>query len=272
MPVAISGGDDGFASGATAVDIARQIETDGGSLADLAVDVGVPARLFHEPIDRAEAKAGPPPRLLGGKERLERAGDDIGRHADPFVGHREFDVVTRSCIGRMRQIVLRQCDIAGLDQDPAAVRHGVARIDRKVQNSILDLAGIDPCHPEVRGQLGGHVDTFAERAPQQLGHADRRVVEIDHGRLQGAAPAERQEPAGEPRTHAGGLFGPADEITIHLVFKSHVEQLEIAGDDCQQIVEVVREAAGQLADRFHLLRLSQLPFGLAQRQFGRVAI
>ena len=32
----------------------------------------------------------------------------------------------------------------------------------------------------------------------------------------------------------------------------------IAGDDRQQIVEIVRDAAGQLADGFHLLRLTQL--------------
>ena len=32
--------------------------------------------------------------------------------------------------------------------------------------------------------------------------------------------------------------------------------------DCQQIVEIMGDAAGQLADRFHLLRLSKAHLGL----------
>jgi len=40
---------------------------------------------------------------------------------------------------------------------------------------------------------------------------------------------------------------------------------EVGGgaDDRQQIVEIVRDAAGELADRLHLLRLTQGFFGLA---------
>ena len=39
-----------------------------------------------------------------------------------------------------------------------------------------------------------------------------------------------------------------------------LEQLQIADHDAEQIVEVVRDAAGELADRFHLLRLQQPRF------------
>jgi hypothetical protein len=46
----------------------------------------------------------------------------------------------------------------------------------------------------------------------------------------------------------------------------------IADDDRQQIVEVVRQAAGELADRFHLLRLAQLcALRLHLAPFGHVA-
>ena len=38
--------------------------------------------------------------------------------------------------------------------------------------------------------------------------------------------------------------------------------IDIAGDDGQQIVEIVGDAAGQLADRLHLLRLAKRFFGL----------
>ena len=39
-----------------------------------------------------------------------------------------------------------------------------------------------------------------------------------------------------------------------------LEQLQVADHDAEQIVEVVRDAAGELADRFHLLRLQQPRF------------
>ena len=39
---------------------------------------------------------------------------------------------------------------------------------------------------------------------------------------------------------------------------AHLHHLQAAADAGQQIVEVVREAAGQLADGFHLLRLAKL--------------
>ena len=35
-------------------------------------------------------------------------------------------------------------------------------------------------------------------------------------------------------------------------------QLAVANDDVQQIIEIVRDPAGELADGFHLLRLPQL--------------
>ncbi len=46
--------------------------------------------------------------------------------------------------------------------------------------------------------------------------------------------------------------------------------LRIAGDDHQQIVEVVGDAAGELAERLHLLRLGELLAGLLERDLRLV--
>ena len=51
-----------------------------------------------------------------------------------------------------------------------------------------------------------------------------------------------------------------------------LEQLQVAGDDQQQIVEVVGDAAGELADRLHLLRLRQAPLALPQRLLDMLAV
>ena len=45
------------------------------------------------------------------------------------------------------------------------------------------------------------------------------------------------------------------------VLQGIVDQLRIAEDDRQEVVEVMGDAAGELADRFHLLRVAQLLLG-----------
>ena len=62
---------------------------------------------------------------------------------------------------------------------------------------------------------------------------------------------------------------PADlnlhQILPQRIFLRHVveHQAAVAEDRGQQVVEVVRDAAGELADRLHLLRLPQLLLELA---------
>ena len=58
----------------------------------------------------------------------------------------------------------------------------------------------------------------------------------------------------------GGFLGTAQDASAVVLVLHLAEQLQAADDDGEQIVEVVRDAAGQLADRFQLLQLEQ--FGL----------
>ena len=44
---------------------------------------------------------------------------------------------------------------------------------------------------------------------------------------------------------------------------AELDQLEVADDDLQEVVEVVGDAAGELAQRLHLLRLAQRVLGVA---------
>ena len=60
-----------------------------------------------------------------------------------------------------------------------------------------------------------------------------------------------------------------DRGELGLVGDGVCQNADGAGDDGQDVVEVVRDAAGQLADRVHLLRLPQLGFG--GLLFGQVA-
>ena len=52
---------------------------------------------------------------------------------------------------------------------------------------------------------------------------------------------------------------------VRIVGQALAQQFEAAENRHQQIVEVMRDAAGQLADRLHLLRLEQRFAGLLER-------
>src|SRR3546814_2168270 len=68
----------------------------------------------------------------------------------------------------------------------------------------------------------------------------------------------------QPPRQVGGAVGAVErvgEVALRLfgrIGKPALRQLEPADDDRQHIVEIMRDAAGQLADGFHLLRLAQL--------------
>ena len=72
---------------------------------------------------------------------------------------------------------------------------------------------------------------------------------------------EGQQPVGQRRGALGGALRGGDvavELVDAALRHARLQQLQAAGDAGQQVVEVVREAAGELAHRLHLLRLAQL--------------
>ncbi len=95
------------------------------------------------------------------------------------------------------------------------------------------------------------------------------AADVKHLRLQRLAAGEGQQLRGE----LGGTldrFGDRIDIAASALFGEIAPAQEIGrgANDGQQIVEVVRDAAGELADRFHLLRLTQHFLALAA--FGDV--
>jgi len=63
---------------------------------------------------------------------------------------------------------------------------------------------------------------------------------------------------GRPARSLGRVIEALGDLRVLVAFKTPARDIERAHDDRQHIVEVVRDAAGQLTDRFHLLHLPQL--------------
>ena len=103
---------------------------------------------------------------------------------------------------------------------------------------------------------------LAERRPQQLRGLDHQRVDVDPRGCSGClrAKASRRWVSSAPRSAASSII-LAIAASSRPVGDGLGQDLEGAGDDGQDVVEVVGDAAGQLADGLHLLRLAQLGFG-----------
>ena len=116
----------------------------------------------------------------------------------------------------------------------------------------------------IAGRRGGEIaaqrDVFAQAAPQHLRHALDDLVQVEQLDLHELLAAEREQLPGEVR---GALRGDRHLVERFLgrvgqAFGSPDDQLRVALDDGEDVVEIMRDAGGELADGLHFLRLAQL--------------
>ena len=142
----------------------------------------------------------------------------------------------------------------GPDGQRAAAGHGVARIDREIDDDLLELALVDLDEAEVAAVHHLQLDVLADQPAQQVRQLGQHVGDVEDARLQGLLAREGQQLAHEVGGAVGVLLDLHD-VGERLVARPVAQQQQIAEADHrgQQVVEVVGDAAGQLADRLHLL-------------------
>ena len=177
-------------------------------------------------------------------------------HPVPGIPDHELDVPPHrhetaiDDVGRLDESTRR------LDGQRAPMRHGVARVDDKIHDDLLELAGIglDRATPGAPADI--EVDVLSDQAPQHGRQAGDDRVEIEHPRRDDLLAAEGEELTGEAGRELTGAqdlecVGPRwivrRQALDHLLAEPH--------DDRQQIVEIVGDPAGQAPKGFHLLRL-----------------
>ena len=153
-----------------------------------------------------------------------------------------------------------------MNGEPSAVGHGVTGVDDQIHQHLLELPGIGLDAGRARAGMGGELDVFADQPAQHLlGGAQQFVDGEPHG-LQHLLAAEGEQLAGEHGGPGSGFFngmGLAAHGRIHAELV--LEKRGIAVDDHQQVVEVVRDAAGERAQGLHLMRLADALFELLFR-------
>ena len=94
---------------------------------------------------------------------------------------------------------------------------------------------------------------------EQVGDRRRKPADVDRVGLQRLAAGEGEQPLDQLGALLGGAAGHADDLPVLLLERQPpLDQAEAAEHRGEQIVEIVGDAAGQLADRVHLARFEQL--------------
>ena len=136
--------------------------------------------------------------------------------------------------------------------------HRIARIDRKVEDGELELVGIGRAMPASGSRTVTHLRSMAPIACVSMSLMPMISALTSTGRAASFCVREKASSCAvsfEPRSAALKALPASRKLRGRS--SRATDQVEIADDRGQQIVEIMRDAAGQLADRLHLLRLDQ---------------
>jgi hypothetical protein len=156
-----------------------------------------------------------------------------------------------------------QFDAARFDGDRAPRRHCVARVDRQVDQDLVELTVVHP-EPASHGpRLDHQPHLLPDQAPKHRLDAQDGLVEVDDLGSDHLATAEREQLRRQRcRPRCGitdRLHAAACVVGVEAVppFGRQVlgEQLRVALDREQDVVEVMGDSARKSADRLQLLRL-----------------
>ena len=247
--------------------MAGQIDAHRRALPDLRIDAHLPARLAREAVDHRQAKARALAHRLGGVEGVEGARLHLGRHAGAGVGDAHGQILPGFEVAFARGALVEPA-VGGLDRDPAALRHRVACVDAEVQDRVFELVGIDHRGPYARRADHLQRDAGADGALDEIAEIGDQPVDVGRLGIERLAARKGEQPVGQrcraPR-RAERRGGVAIEVADTPLRDAHLHHLDRARDAGEHVVEIVRQAAGELADRLHLLRLPQMRFGDHQR-------
>ena len=221
-----------------------QVKVEDRSVADFGFGAEMAVVALDNAKSRGEAEAAAA--VFGGEVWIENFGEEIGRDARALIAHANANVVARrqGSFGAGNEFVILR-----FDTNQTALRHGLHRVQHKVVNDLMNLAGINVGGREIGGEIefGAH-----------LGPAQRKVGGIadEFDERGGLANGRAAFGKGQKllRQIAGAQSGFLDEIESGDDFAGQLGRVfdegKIANNGGKNVVEIVGDAAGQKADRF----------------------
>src|SRR6185437_9362193 len=238
------------------LDLGRKKNLEGRSPPQRALDFDVTVTLLYDSVNRGQSQTRSFTYGFGGEKRFEYVCLGLRVHAGSSVSHLQQH---KSAGGRARSgLRIHLLDILCLDAKAAAVGHGVACVDDQIQNNLFDLPRVGLYVVQLRIEHEREFDVLLDKASQHLVEGADRLVDIQDHRFDHLLPAQHQELASKRGRAVAGLLDlfQAPAIGIGQI-ETLEQQIAIAVDHRQQVIEVVSHAAGEKTDRFHPLGLLQ---------------
>jgi hypothetical protein len=162
-----------------------------------AGDGDVTSRLLHGAVESGEPDPLADP--LGGVERLEQVLPRLRIDALSGVLDGEHNVGTRLQAPGPR-ILRSQLDVGGADGEPAAARHGLSGVCRKIGDRLLDVLLVRDDQCRALGQIGAELDAGEGVGVQRFAdHLLDDAVQVQTLGFPIAVAAEGEQPAGQLR-------------------------------------------------------------------------
>src|SRR5690348_9236543 len=237
----------------------REVNLKRGAEPWFTVNPDVATALAHDSVNRRQAKSGAAAFFFGGEKRFEDAADGFAVHATAAVGDAQLHVRAGANVNVLVGIRFAELDVGRFHFQAAARRHGVASVGHKVQHDLGQMAAVDFDAAYLPAELHFKVDAFANDSNQKRLQVLKNGVQVQDLRLKNLLTAEGEQLA----SHRGGFFAGhfdfLDALGCGFVQRCGAqEQLAVAEDYAEKIVEIVRNTAGQAANGFHFLSLDEL--------------
>ena len=232
-------------------------------MTNLAVNIDPALVLLDDSENGGQSQPRAFAHALGGEERFKNSRQIFGGYAATGVAHAQARITTGSRMHRLRGGDFVKFHSGGFDDESSALGHGVAGIHREVHQDLIHHPGVRVDEQRCGRVVKLQTHVFAQDALEHFGDVDDDVVQIEVVRLQRLTPAEQEQLAGEIGRALDGL---ADLLAVIPLRRQKTacgfQQTGLHLNDRENVVEVVRHAAGQMADGFHFLGLTKLLFQL----------
>ena len=138
-------------------------------------------------------------------------------------------------------------DFPDADRQPAFAVHGIAAVDGEIDQRGLELRDVGDREAIGIGDIDFDLDPAADQRTNKLRHAFDLGADVEHLRFQRLAAGKRQQLRGQLRCPFHG-FGNRVDVAAAALFRQFAAAQEVGRgtDDGQEIVEIVRHAAGEL--------------------------
>ena len=227
-------------------------------VSDLAFDREPTARLLRETVDLRQAQSRSLADVLGSEEWLEHARQDLGRHPLPVSA---TESLTKSA-GRPSSPLPCRFSAAMVMVPPPGIASRAFTHRFSIANSNSPTS-ISTGHSSAPNSISTWMCPPSERSSISRMPLSWAARSIDSG-LMGWRRENASSWCVSPVPRATARRIPARTRSRCSAADVALQQLQAVREHRQQIVEVVCHAAGQLADRFQLLRLAKRLLGIPQ--------